>query len=169
MDPVRGGRRPGARRVLHRAEPLRHPPLGTLGDLAQLRDTDAFRFVNRLQAWAVSDGDRVVDAGQAGGVIMGSTTVRIGPLGATFAAVAFVAGTDVLLHDGQFRDDEQALAIDYGHATMTEAMRLADRCGVGQLVLTHQAPGRTDDDLAATPQGRAVRFPRQGQVLVVKA
>lgn len=64
------------------------PPAGTLGDLAGLRDTDAFRFVNRLEAWAEFDGDRVVDVGQAGGVIMGSTTVRIGPLGATFAAVA---------------------------------------------------------------------------------
>ena len=64
------------------------PPSGTLDDLAELRRSDAFRFINRLQAWAEFDGDRVVDVGQTGGVIMGSTSVRIGPLGATFAAVA---------------------------------------------------------------------------------
>jgi hypothetical protein len=63
------------------------PPTGTLGDLAALHDSDGFRFVNRLEAWAEFDGDRVVEVGQTGGVIMGSTTVRIGPLGATFAAV----------------------------------------------------------------------------------
>jgi ribonuclease BN (tRNA processing enzyme) len=91
------------------------------------------------------------------------------------SAEALVSGADVLLHDGQFREDEQALAIAYGHATMTETMRLADRCGVGELVLTHHAPGRTDDELddlaatlTATPQGRPVHFARQGQVLVVK-
>jgi len=90
------------------------------------------------------------------------------------AAETLVAGADILLHDGQFRDDDRPLAIAYGHATMTEAMRLADRCGVGELVLTHHAPGRTDDELdelaatvTATPQGRPVRFARQGQVLEV--
>jgi hypothetical protein len=63
------------------------PPPGTLGDLDALRDSDAFRFANRITGWAEFDGDRVVSSGQGGGVVMGATTVRFGPLDATFAAV----------------------------------------------------------------------------------
>jgi ribonuclease BN (tRNA processing enzyme) len=90
------------------------------------------------------------------------------------AAETLVAGVDVLLHDGQFRDDERAMAMAYGHSTLTEAIRLADRCDVGELVLTHHAPARTDDELdelasliTATPDGRPIRFARQGQVIAV--
>jgi Cyclic nucleotide-binding domain len=63
------------------------PPAGTLGDLAELRAADRFRFANRLAAWAEFDGDTLVGYGQDGGGLMGSTTVRIAALGTTFAAV----------------------------------------------------------------------------------
>lgn len=63
------------------------PPPAQLGDLAALRDADAFRFANQLRAWADFDGDAVIGCGQSGGSTMGSTTVRVGPLDATFAAV----------------------------------------------------------------------------------
>jgi hypothetical protein len=63
------------------------PPSAELGDLDALRAADAFRFANVLHAWAEFDGDRVIDHGQDGGVLMGSSTVRLGPLDATFAAV----------------------------------------------------------------------------------
>jgi hypothetical protein len=53
-----------------------------------LRDADAFRFGNVLNAWAEFDGTRLVDCGQSGGTVMGATTVRLGPIDATFAAVA---------------------------------------------------------------------------------
>jgi hypothetical protein len=64
------------------------PPPGALGDLEELRRGDRFRFANRLQAWAEFDGRRPVGYGQSGGVVMGSTTVRVASLGATFAAIA---------------------------------------------------------------------------------
>jgi Cyclic nucleotide-binding domain len=63
------------------------PPAGTLGDLAELRAADRFRFANRLAVWAEFDGDDVVACGQDGGGVMGSTTVRLAALGTTFAAV----------------------------------------------------------------------------------
>jgi len=63
------------------------PPPATLTDLDALRDADAFRFANTLSAWAEFDGDKVVDCGQGGGVVMGSTTVRMAGMDATFAAV----------------------------------------------------------------------------------
>ncbi len=65
------------------------PPPGRLVDLEALRTDDGFRFANRVSAWAEFDGDgRAVTYGQDGGVVMGATTVRLGRLGATFAAVA---------------------------------------------------------------------------------
>jgi hypothetical protein len=64
------------------------PPAHVGGDeLAALRDADAFRFANVLHAWAEFDGDRVVAHGRDGGVVMGATTIRVGWLDATFAAV----------------------------------------------------------------------------------
>ena len=64
------------------------PPPGELGDLAELQRADRFRFANRLEVWAEFDGDRPVAYGNEGGVLMGSTTIRIASLGATFAAIA---------------------------------------------------------------------------------
>ena len=64
------------------------PPPAQLEDVSALRDADGFRFANQLAAWAEFDGNRVSGSGQSGGVLMGSTTVSIGPLDATFAAVA---------------------------------------------------------------------------------
>ena len=63
------------------------PPPDRLVDIGGLQAGDAFRFANVLSAWAEFDGSQVRAHGQDGGVVMGSTTVRLGPLGATFAAV----------------------------------------------------------------------------------
>ncbi|HUH06709.1 MAG TPA: hypothetical protein VML96_02775, partial [Egibacteraceae bacterium] len=60
-----------------------------IDDLDQLRADDRFRFANRLEGWIeVSDG-RIASYGQAGGLVIGSTTIRLGPKGVTFAAVGF--------------------------------------------------------------------------------
>jgi ribonuclease BN (tRNA processing enzyme) len=82
---------------------------------------------------------------------------------------ALVAGVDVLLHDGQFRRGEEETARAYGHSTIEEAMRIADRCDVGRLVVVHHDPSRTDVDLDAmvaaitwTPAGVPVSFAAEG-------
>jgi hypothetical protein len=64
------------------------PPPDHVDDVEELRDADAFRFANVLTGWAEFDGDRCVGFGQDGGTVMGSTTVRVGRLDATFAAVS---------------------------------------------------------------------------------
>lgn len=63
------------------------PPPDVLHDLMTMRDADAFRFANRLEAWAEFNGDVLVGHHCAGGLVMGSTTVRVAKLGATFTAV----------------------------------------------------------------------------------
>jgi len=63
------------------------------------------------------------------------------------AAYALVEGVDVLLHDAQFVESERAIAEDYGHSTVDEAIALAGRAGVRTLVLFHHSPVRTDAEL----------------------
>jgi phosphoribosyl 1,2-cyclic phosphodiesterase len=59
------------------------------------------------------------------------------------------AGVDVLVHDAQFVTDEATSAAAYGHATVDQALELAVSARVGELVLFHHAPDRTDDELDA--------------------
>ena len=72
--------------------------------------------------------------------------------GVSDAARAALEGVDVLIHDAQFLDQERPRAVDYGHATVNEAIELAQRASAGTLVLFHHGPHRTDvalDQIAA--------------------
>ncbi|GII59645.1 MBL fold metallo-hydrolase [Planotetraspora thailandica] len=82
------------------------------------------------------------------------------------AAEKLAWGVDLLLHDGQFLAGEQAQADAYGHATVADAVAFARRCDARRLVLTHHAPGRTDDDLDALG-ATGVELARQGQIIAV--
>jgi Cyclic nucleotide-binding domain len=64
------------------------PPPDVIDDLDALRASDRFRFANHLAAWIELEDGRVVDAGYAGGCVMGATTVSLPGSSATFAAVA---------------------------------------------------------------------------------
>ena len=65
------------------------------------------------------------------------------------AAEALVRGVDVLLHGAGYVESERAVADDYGHATVGDAVEVATAGGVGRLVLIHHAPRRTDAEIAA--------------------
>ncbi|GAA4570940.1 MBL fold metallo-hydrolase [Planotetraspora kaengkrachanensis] len=84
------------------------------------------------------------------------------------AAEKLASGADLLLHDGQFLSAEQETADAYGHATIGDAVAFARRCGARRLVLTHHAPGRTDDALDVVAATGA-ELARQGDVLSVGA
>ncbi|MGH9021433.1 MAG: cyclic nucleotide-binding domain-containing protein [Acidimicrobiales bacterium] len=65
-------------------------PPDTLASLEELRDADRFRFANRLSAWIdVDDAGAITAAGYDGGGMIGSTTVRLGPVTHHFEAVPF--------------------------------------------------------------------------------
>jgi hypothetical protein len=65
------------------------PPPDVIEDIEELRLTDRFRFANVLEAWIdVNDSGRIVDCGYSGGGMMGSTTVRVGPMARRFEAIA---------------------------------------------------------------------------------
>jgi len=64
------------------------PPADVIDDLEAWRAAGTFRFANQLTAWAEIERGRIVDAGCSGGGLMGSTTVRLAKLRATFEPVA---------------------------------------------------------------------------------
>jgi hypothetical protein len=64
------------------------PPPDVIDNLDGMAQSDAFRFANRLGAWIEVQDGKITSAGYApqSGVVMGSTTVRLGIKDATFTA-----------------------------------------------------------------------------------
>ncbi|HPU38744.1 MAG TPA: MBL fold metallo-hydrolase [Microthrixaceae bacterium] len=81
--------------------------------------------------------------------------------------VECVRGVDVLLHDAQFFTEEIDLARAYGHSTVDQAVDLAIAAEVGQLVLFHHGPGRTDDDVDRIEASAAAAASAAGSPLAV--
>ena len=94
-----------------------------------------------------------------------------GPMGTSASVRELTQGVDVLVHDAQFVAAESALARDYGHATVEQAVALAAAAGVGELVLFHHSPERTDAEAEALLRAAAeacpcpVRLAVEGQEL----
>lgn len=93
------------------------------------------------------------------------------------AVVDLSAGADLLIHDAQFTDEEQARKPQFGHCTVDYAAEVARRAGVRRLALFHHDPAHSDgmiDALAALASDRAERLgafdvvaAREGLVLAV--
>lgn len=90
------------------------------------------------------------------------------------AALALAAGANVLIHDAQYTAEEFSSRRAFGHSTIDYAVSLAVAAGVGQLVLFHHDPRRTDDELdligcslASAPV--AVSVAREGETLRLRA
>jgi ribonuclease BN (tRNA processing enzyme) len=62
-------------------------------------------------------------------------------------ALGVMSGVDVLIHDAQFLEPERFFADAYGHATVADAIGVAESVGARILVLFHHGPNRTDDAL----------------------
>jgi phosphoribosyl 1,2-cyclic phosphodiesterase len=61
--------------------------------------------------------------------------------------VEFVQGAAVLVHDTMYRAEEYRNFVGWGHSTYEDAVELALEASVGQLVLFHHHPERTDDEV----------------------
>ena len=64
------------------------PPPDAAPDINALLAADAIRFANQLRAWIDVDDGRILKHGMSGGGRLGSTTVRLGSRGLTFAGIA---------------------------------------------------------------------------------
>lgn len=59
------------------------------------------------------------------------------------------AEADLLLHDGQFTEEEYPSRIGWGHSSVAHAVSFAARAEARRLLLFHHDPSRTDDQLEA--------------------
>jgi ribonuclease BN (tRNA processing enzyme) len=57
------------------------------------------------------------------------------------------AGADLLIHDGEFTEEEYRTCIQWGHSTSAAALDLAMAAGVKRLGLFHLNQDRTDQDV----------------------
>ena len=112
----------------------------------------------RTFGFRVSDGSGTIAyLSDHGPIAMGPGPDGWGPY--HDAAMELVAGVDVLLHDAQFTEAELATRPHFGHSCIEYALALAERGGVGRLLLYHHDPGRTDDQVDAL--GRVLRRRRR--------
>jgi phosphoribosyl 1,2-cyclic phosphodiesterase len=89
--------------------------------------------------------------------------------------LALARGADVLIYDAQYTPEEYAGIVGrskagWGHSTWEAAAELAERAEVGELVLFHHDPQRTDDGVAEVERKTRSRFPstvaaREGMTL----
>ena len=73
--------------------------------------------------------------------------------------VRFAAGTDILIYDANYTDEEYQTRIGWGHSTWRVAADLADAAQVRRLVLFHHDPGHDDATMDAIAHGIAARRP----------
>jgi len=167
---------PAPEETLRRGMSPPHFPIGPDGLLGEWRFLPAVSGV--VEEFAVT----VAAVEHKGGLTHG---IRVEADGVSFAylpdhapqlgsaaAARLGADVDLLLHDGQFLDGENDIADAYGHSTIPHALDFADQCGARRVVLTHHAPGRTDDELDALAKelagnARPVELARQGTVLTI--
>ncbi len=77
--------------------------------------------------------------------------------------LALARGADVLIYDAQYTPEEYAGAsgrskVGWGHSTWEAAAALAEEAEVGELVLFHHDPQRTDDGVAEVERQTRERF-----------
>lgn len=88
---------------------------------------------------------------RCGGRSMVYATDVEAPLGGFDDVVRFAKGADVLIHDAQYTEKEYFRAIDnrqgWGHSTVIMAAEAAAAAEVGQLVLYHHDPCRSDAEI----------------------
>jgi ribonuclease BN (tRNA processing enzyme) len=54
---------------------------------------------------------------------------------------------DLLVHDGQYTEDEFSIKADWGHSTAAFAVHVAAEAHAKKLLLTHHDPAHNDRDL----------------------
>jgi ribonuclease BN (tRNA processing enzyme) len=87
--------------------------------------------------------------------------------------VELARGADWLFYDSQFTDEQYARFPHWGHSTASQAREIAEAAGVGELLLFHHDPHRSDDELdrivaaqqAAAPSWLRVSGAAEGTLL----
>jgi len=73
--------------------------------------------------------------------------------------VDLCSGVDLLIHEAQFTSEELKNKKGWGHSSYDQAMEVAERACVGQLVMTHHDPDHDDNFLLEMEQRCRQRLP----------
>jgi len=82
------------------------------------------------------------------------------------AIARFVNGTDIMIYDASFTDEEYRTRVGWGHSTWRMAADLADAGQVGRLVLFHHDPGH--DDTMMDQIAEAIEARRPGSLVAME-
>ena len=63
------------------------------------------------------------------------------------AVLELCQDVDLLIHDGQYTEDEFSAKADWGHSTAAYAVHVAAETGAKRLLLSHHDPSHTDREL----------------------
>ena len=83
--------------------------------------------------------------------------------------VDFIRGSQLLIHDATYTEDEYEEHRGWGHSTYGDAVALALESGVETLVLFHHSPDRSDDELDRRLAECRAKVERIGQSLRIVA
>lgn len=90
----------------------------------------------------------------------------------------FLQGADILIHDGQYNDEQYKERKGWGHSSWEQVIPLAEKAGVKQLYITHHDPDHSDEYLAEVDQQIKSQFgdsfaeislAREGQEILLPA
>ena len=119
-------------------------------------------------------GYRIESGGAAIAYLPDHEPILGGPLMSKewLSGYAVTRGVDVLIHDGQYTDDEYRQRVGWGHSSISQAVQVADLVEARELVLIHHDPDHSDeliDELIATATrsraGGPVRGASEGMVI----
>ncbi len=102
-----------------------------------------FGQLQRGQPVALPDGRVVTPAHVLGPPRRGRKVAYTGDCVPCEATVELARGGDVLIHEATYASDFKE-ATQYGHSTAAQAAFIAQKAGVGRLLLTHISPRYTD-------------------------
>jgi phosphoribosyl 1,2-cyclic phosphodiesterase len=79
----------------------------------------------------------------------------------------FVAGSDLVIWDGMFTDDELQAKKGWGHSSIQQAVSFFEHSDAQRLLISHHDPSRTDDQLKELTKllKKGVSFAREGLIM----
>ena len=75
---------------------------------------------------------------------------------------ALARGASLLIHDGQYSEDEYRAHRGWGHSSISDALAFASRCRVQRLLLVHHDPWHDDSFLEALDREASERWTQLG-------
>jgi phosphoribosyl 1,2-cyclic phosphodiesterase len=136
------------------------PPEGfSVGSL----HVDATQILHRgpTLGYCVSEGERSVCYLPDHEPVLGGPLDRIGT--EWISGHSLAEGASLLIHDGQYTDDEYRDHVGWGHSGVSHALEFARRAAADRLVLFHHDPARDDDGLDAVERFARERWERDGR------